>query len=166
MSVRSILQAAQEAGFSSPLPPRWTALVVLTEVDSGGRPDAVTRHFGKANQYPGGWSAGDHLRYGARILLRTPIVTAELTRLGIESVPEAAEQAAEAVTEPLVEVARLPLRVLQWLTDPGTILRIVKVIGGGALILAGVAIAARPTTEAAAGKVVGAVTAGKIGKGR
>lgn len=160
MGVREILEAGRDAGFDSRLPPQWTALVVLTEVDSGGDPDQVTQHFDKAQQYPG-WGIGDHARYSGRIALRTPEVTRQLALMGVDAAGEAAEGAVEAITEPLIEVARVPLRLLTWLQDPGTVVRIVKVVGGGLLVLAGLIIVAAP----AATKILPAGKVGKLVKG-
>lgn len=161
MAVRDILEAGAEAGFEARLPPQWTALVVLTEAESGGDPAAVGQHMDKASQYPAGWSISDHARYGGRIALRTPEVTRELVALGIDVAGGAAREGAEALAEPLIEVARVPLRLLTWATDPGTVLRIVKVVGGGALVLAGLIIAAGP----AGAKIIPAGKLGKLAKG-
>lgn len=157
-SVPEIIESARDAGFKARAE-QWVALVVLVEERSAGDADRVAEHFAQAKRYPV-WSPVDLVRYGPRIAIRGPGVLAELARLGIEQVGGAVGEVVEGIAEPILEVARLPVRVLQWLTDPGTVVRIVKVVGGGLLIVGGLYIAARGPVEQSAGRIVRVVAKG------
>lgn len=163
-TVREILAAAQEAGFSSKRHDVWIALVVLTEEKSGGDAGKVAEHFDMAKDYPL-WSPADLARYGPRIALRGPAVIAEMGRAGIEGLTGAAGDAIEEAIEPIVEIARLPVRVLQWLTDPGTMVRVAKVLGGGALIIGGLLVLARGQVTRNLDKIVAVAGATPQGRG-
>lgn len=159
-TVREILAAAQDGGFSSKRYESWVALVVLAEEKSGGDADSVAEHFDMAKDYPK-WSPVDLARYGPRIAIRTPTVVATMARAGIETATGAAGDVIGDAVEPIVEIARLPIRITQWLTDPGTIIRIVKVVGGGALIVGGLLIVAKGQATGQAQQIVAGALKGK-----
>jgi hypothetical protein len=157
VSVATIVQAARDAGFRG-RPEQWVALVVLVETDAGGQPGRVGEFTARAGDYPTGWSPTEIARHTPRIALRTPAVAAELVRQGITAAGGVVDAAVGAVAEPVVEALRLPIRVLAWLTDPGTQVRIAKILVGTGLILVGLFVAARPALQGA-GRAAGAVIA-------
>jgi len=65
--------------------------------------------------------------------------------------------AVESVPKAIVSAAREPIRILTWLQDAGTQLRIAKLVVGGALTVGALMIFARPAVDqvtAVAGKAV------------
>lgn len=156
-TVREIVEAGAEHDLKRT--DQLAALVALVQVDDGGRASAVPEHAAKARQYPR-WPVADLARYGPRIALVTPQVMVAMTQLGIEGASEAVGDVGEAIAEPVLEVAREPLRWLAWLQDPGTVLRVLKVVGGGLLVVGGAWALARPAIAGQAGTV--ASVAGKV----
>lgn len=59
------------------------------------------------------------------------------------------------------EAVDLPTRILKWLGEPGTWVRIAYVVGGGVMLLVSVAIVAKGAASTAAGSTVGKVIRGK-----
>jgi hypothetical protein len=156
-SVREIVERAAGEGLRRS--DQLAALVALVQIEDGSRASAVPEHVDKARQYPR-WSLGDLARYGPRIALVTPQVLIAMGQLGIEGLGEAAEDAVGQITEPIIAVAEEPLRWLAWLQDPGTVLRLVKVIGGGLLVLGGAWALARAQLAPVAQKA--AAVAGQV----
>lgn len=74
-----------------------------------------------------------------------------------------------ALAQGVTEAVQAPLKVLNWLTQPGTWVRISLFTLGGAMVVGGLLLFARPATEAAAREVLKVVPVGKaaslVGKG-
>lgn len=160
-SVAEIVEAGRAAGVGSgSVAPglqtaRLTALVAIVQTDSGGDAASVPGHAPLANRYPTGWGIGDWTRYGARIPLVAPAVTRAMAAVGAG----VATGVVTDLAEPIVAVAQEPLRLLAWATDPGTILRVIKMVIGSAMIIGALTILARPvaTQIVPAAKVAKAV---------
>ncbi|MBW5252044.1 hypothetical protein JGS39_24095 [Streptomyces sp. P01-B04] len=87
-------------------------------------------------------------------------LTADTVQAAGDGTASAVNDVADAVNAGsggLLGAAQLALGAGKWLGDAGNWLRIVQVIAGGALLIGGIAIVAKPAT-AAAGKVATAVT--------
>ncbi len=64
----------------------------------------------------------------------------------------------DALAQGFTEAAQTPLRIMNWLTEPGTWVRISLFVLGGAMVIGGVVIFAKPAIDATT-KTVGKVTA-------
>lgn len=69
-----------------------------------------------------------------------------------------------ALAQGFTQAAQTPLRVMNWLTEPGTWVRISLFVLGGAMVIAGVAIFAKPAAESAASTALKVLPVGKVGK--
>jgi hypothetical protein len=112
----------------------------------------------------GPWSTYP-LRAAAFLPMATPAVAAFLADPSKASsyVDQAAGVVSDAtgigaLAQGVTEVAQAPLKVLNWLTEPGTWVRIALFGLGGAMVIGGVMIFAKPAIEST-GKTVGKVTA-------
>jgi hypothetical protein len=101
-------------------------------------------------------------RYQAAMLAAPAAVTAMLAQKGSGALVDDAQSAAGSVLDPVTQLAgvlsdaaQTPVKIFNWLTDPKSWLRIGYLVGGGALILLGVGIFARPVLK----KTASAVTA-------
>jgi hypothetical protein len=113
----------------------------------------------------GPWSAHNNKSY----LLYMPIASAGASDYYTVNPGQAAGDAVDAVTPDSIqnaaaaalEIAKEPVRVLKWLEDPYTQVRIGKVIIGGGLVVVGLYIFARPVVQPAinAGAKIGKVAA-------
>lgn len=113
----------------------------------------------------GPWSVHNSGAY----LLYMPIASAGVSDYYTVNPGKAAGDTVDAVTPTAVkdaaaaalEVAKEPIRILKWLEDPGTQIRIGKVIVGGGLVLIGLYIFARPVVAPVvkAGANIGKVAA-------
>jgi len=68
-----------------------------------------------------------------------------------------------ALTQTVSEAVQTPLKVANWLTEPGTWVRISLFALGGAMIVGGVLIFARPAVSSVAGAAAAVLPAGKVG---
>lgn len=68
-----------------------------------------------------------------------------------------------ALAQGFTEAVQTPLRVMNWLTEPGTWVRIALGVLGGAMVIGGAFLFARPATEGAAGAVMKVLPTGKVG---
>jgi hypothetical protein len=113
----------------------------------------------------GPWSAHNNRTY----LLYMPVASAGASDYYTVNPGKAAGDTVDAVTPDAVknaadaalQIAKEPVRVLEWLTQQGTQIRIGKVIVGGGLVVVGLYIFARPVVQPAinAGAKVGKVAA-------
>lgn len=83
----------------------------------------------------------------------------------VEAAPGAVADATGvgALAQGFTEAVQTPLRVVNWLTEPGTWIRIALFTLGGALVVGGALLFARPALESAAGEAVKVMPAGKVG---
>jgi hypothetical protein len=79
---------------------------------------------------------------------------------GAQAVADATGVGALAST--VADAVQTPLRVVNWMTEPGTWIRIALFAIGGAMVVGGVMVFIRPATESAAGAVMKVVPVGKI----
>jgi hypothetical protein len=129
------------------------------------------------------WTTYNGLRYFAELpfantataaLLADPSKAAKYVQEAGSVVGDAAGAVGDAVTAPIdalagtiADAVQTPAQILNWLKDAGTWVRIAYFVGGGALVVGGLVIFARPVTAAATnvipmGKV--ATVAGKLVK--
>lgn len=94
--------------------------------------------------------------------LANPSTAAQYAVAGTQAVTDATGVGQLAST--VSEAVQTPLRVVNWLTEPGTWIRIALFALGGAMVIGGVLVFVRPATEAAAGKVMNVLPVGKVGK--
>jgi hypothetical protein len=94
--------------------------------------------------------------------LANPDTAAKYAVSGAETVAGATGVGALATT--VSDAVQTPLKVANWLTEPGTWVRIALFALGGAMVIGGVMVFIRPATESAAGTVMNVVPVGKIGK--
>lgn len=91
------------------------------------------------------------------LFLANPSIASDYVDAGASAVSDAT--GVTALAQGFTEAVQAPLKVLNWLTTPGTWVRIALFALGGAMVIGGVVIFARPVTES----VTGAVT--KVAKG-
>lgn len=94
--------------------------------------------------------------------LANPNTAAQYVESGTQSVADATGVGQLAST--ISDTVQTPLRVVNWLTESGTWIRIALFALGGAMVIGGAMVFIRPMTEAAAGKVMQVLPVGKIGK--
>lgn len=111
------------------------------------------------------------IRYQAALLLAPTAVTAALALKGAGAAGDAVGDAAGAVSEPVRELAatvseavQTPARIVKWLTEPGTWIRIAYFGLGGAMLLGGVLMFVRPAAGSVASSAIKVVPAGKAAK--
>lgn len=114
-------------------------------------------HWGPWSTYP--------LRAAAFLPLATPAVAAFLANPSVATdyVDASAGAVADAtgvgaLAQGVTEAVQAPLKVLNWLTEPGTWVRIALFGLGGAMVIGGVIIFAKPAIEGT-GRTVSKVTA-------
>lgn len=84
---------------------------------------------------------------------------------GLHAVPGVDEAAAVVDTaSALTDLAQYPARVTAWLSDRNNIIRILKVVTGVGLLVAGLVVVSRPAVTRAASVALGATGAGKAAK--
>lgn len=111
-------------------------------------------------------------RFNAAMPGATAAVSAMLAQKGVQKGADAAGNVADAALQPIEQLAgvvtdavQTPARIANWLTEPGTWQRILYFTTGGALVLIGVVLVARPVLGKATGAVVQTVVPiGKAGK--
>lgn len=108
-----------------------------------------------------------YARYSAALLLAPPAVAQALATKGVKGAAEGAAEvvdgpidAVRAVAGTISEAVQTPVRIANWLTEPGTWKRIAIFGAGGAMLLLGVFLIARPVVTAGAN----AVPVGKAAK--
>lgn len=119
-----------------------------------------------------GWGAWSSHSNGSYLLWMAPATSAAAiaqTTGNVTGVYNAAGDAVSEAVSPILEVAKEPIRMLKWLGDPGSQIRIAKVIVGGALVIAAFQIIVRPYAMSAVGTVASVVApvkslAGKVAK--
>lgn len=94
--------------------------------------------------------------------LANPANAAQYVASGAETVADATGVGQLAST--VSDAVQTPLRVVNWLTEPGTWIRIALFALGGAMVLGGMLVFVRPATESAAGTVMKVLPVGKVGK--
>lgn len=91
--------------------------------------------------------------------------TLDAVAQGLHAVPGVDEAAAVVDTaSALMELAQYPARVTAWLSDRNNIVRVLKVVTGVGLLVAGLVVVSRPVVTRAASEVLGAVGPGKAAK--
>lgn len=68
----------------------------------------------------------------------------------------------DALAQGFTEAAQTPLRVMNWLTEPGTWVRISLFVLGGAMVIGGALLFARPALDSATGAATKLIPAGKL----
>lgn len=105
-----------------------------------------------------GWGAwSTHSGPLPRYLAFVPQVTAAAPLAGIDLAVDDAKEAVSGPVDAVLEVAQEPIRVLKWLADPGTQIRIAKVIVGGGLVVAAL-------VKLVGGSVMSVLPVGKVAK--
>lgn len=93
--------------------------------------------------------------------LANPSTAAGYVEAGSTAVADAT--GAGALAQGFTEAVQTPLRVMNWLTEPSTWIRIALFGLGGAMVIGGVLMFIRPATESAVSAAAKVLPAGKVG---
>jgi hypothetical protein len=96
------------------------------------------------------------------VFLANPTTAAQYAVAGATQVSDAT--GVGGLAQAVSEAVQTPVRVVNWLTEPGTWTRIALFTLGGALVIGGALLFIRPMTETAAGTVMKVLPVGKVGK--
>lgn len=94
--------------------------------------------------------------------LANPATAGQYAAGGAQQVVDAT--GAGALAQGFTEAVQTPLKALNWLTEPGTWVRIALFALGGAMVIGGALMFIRPAAESAAGVAMNVIPAGKVGK--
>lgn len=94
--------------------------------------------------------------------LANPDTAAQYVVAGSEQVADAT--GVGALAQGFTEAVQTPLRMLNWLTEPGTWIRIALFGLGASMIIGGALMFARPAIEGAAGSAMKVLPVGKVAK--